>query len=314
MSPGTPTSPEYLKALVYIPPSTVVSELPYAHAPLAEIVQSFIVNVGLHTKNRWERVGRSHLNWNFKASSGRRTLPSPLPVLSQPIPSPVHSGSSVYVFHGRAFSSYEASVASVASNAAAPSTTTSTLVTLPGGSSDDMYDDDSDDEMYKVDDVSSSFVAAFDIANWEVERRGYEEREKSHKHQIHMLENEVKRLHNELEQLRSQSSRATAGSPPILLRSPFAETKSPVALIPSPVVPALTSLSFAPASALFSPTPLAPPPSPFSAPSRKTATPVRKRAKEDSDSVATPIKVKSPKVTQFKTNKVCFIVILFLND
>lgn len=303
MSPGTPTAPEYLKALVYIPPSTVISELPDAHAPLADIVQSFIINVGLHTKNRWECVSQSQLHWNFsKASAGRHTVPPPLPVQSQPIPPPVQSGSSVYVFHGHEFSS---SVPSV------PSTVSSTLINLPGGSDDSMYDDDSDNGMYKVDNISSSFITTFDIANWEAERRGYEEHEKSFKQKIHTLEDEVKHLHNELEQLMFQCSRATAGLPALLLCSPFSGEKSPVMLVSSPVVPAPNPFSFTPASTLLSPAPLVPPLSPFTAPSRKTATPLRKRPKEDLNLVVTPVKAKSPKVTQVKAQKVGFGVTLF---
>lgn len=55
-APNTPSAPEYIKAFVYLPPS-IVSEIPSAQTPTADMVQSFIENVGVHTQAQWERVG-----------------------------------------------------------------------------------------------------------------------------------------------------------------------------------------------------------------------------------------------------------------
>ncbi|KAF8163963.1 hypothetical protein BJ912DRAFT_935312 [Pholiota molesta] len=157
--PGTPTAPEYLKASVYLPPSTVIAELPDAHAPLADIVQSFIVNVGLHTKIRWERNGKNHLGWKLKQTAA--VTPLPLPAQSQSIPSPCKPGGSVYVFHGRPFDSFVPSAPSAPSVISNASTGTSATVISSELTDNDMYADDSDDDMFKGD-VTSSFVHAFD--------------------------------------------------------------------------------------------------------------------------------------------------------
>lgn len=112
-APGTPSAPEYLKAQVYLPPSTVVAELPNAHNSIAEMVQSFIENVGVPTKARWERVGRSYFGWSLKAPKSSRVFP-PLLRFSTPIP-PSAFGNSIYIFHGHSKSQPAASPSQPAS-------------------------------------------------------------------------------------------------------------------------------------------------------------------------------------------------------
>ena len=60
--PNVPNVPENTRAAVYLPPYTVVKELPEAHETITSIVQMFIEYVGIPTINRWTAAAKNHLN------------------------------------------------------------------------------------------------------------------------------------------------------------------------------------------------------------------------------------------------------------
>ncbi|KAF9473484.1 hypothetical protein BDN70DRAFT_899741 [Pholiota conissans] len=260
---GVPNAPEYMKAITYIPP-TVVAELPDSHQAIADIVQSFIVNVGLHTKLRWERIkqtkeiGRTHK---------KHAAPPPFPPHPQPIPTPLLSGSSLYVFHGQKVPTAAPEVIPSSAKAASRSakstkSKSSASSTLVPDNDDDMYDSDSDDsEMYLEDDISSSYIAAFNVADMELERRSFREKEKNYQAEIHALKKSVDEMKQEIErlqvqasdhtQLQDSTSSASRGYPTYTLQSPIPGMKTPNPSSASGSVSSLSSES----SHLFGPAP-----------------------------------------------------------
>lgn len=192
-APGTPSAPEFVKATVYLPPSTVVTELPDAHGPLAGVVQVFIENVGLHTKIRWERVAKSHLgksSMDKTSNNGARPPPS-LP-LHAPIPVPNDPGSAILTFHGRKFSMSATSTVSSISTATL-SSYSPTPTSPPSDSEDDMYVSDNAPNAGKL--ASSSLRPP----NAGCKKcRSYQEREKYYQEEIHDLKEKILNMQREI--------------------------------------------------------------------------------------------------------------------
>lgn len=90
-----PNVPENTRAAVYLPPSTVVKELPDAHETIAFIVQAFIEQVGIPTIDRWTVAAKNHLNFSL-TMSGR----APIKSYTSFIPPPVKVGYAHYIFQG----------------------------------------------------------------------------------------------------------------------------------------------------------------------------------------------------------------------
>lgn len=93
--PGTPHSPEYLKAHVAIPPH-FLRENPDCHAHIAAIVQLYIEHVGVPTVAVWTQRARAR-RWPL-SQTGSVPVPSPayLPLIPNPLPNSSH-----YTFRGR---------------------------------------------------------------------------------------------------------------------------------------------------------------------------------------------------------------------
>ncbi len=161
-SPGTPAAPEYLKAKVYLPPSTIISELPESHGPLASVVQTFLEQVALHTKLRWENVGKESFGWKLESTG---FSPSALPEI-EPFTVTAPPGSSIYVIHGRPFSQGHHSTSPSTSAISVSSSESSVTEVAPD-----------DDDMYVVEEPSSSYIAAVNEVEWDLERKGYIMRE-----------------------------------------------------------------------------------------------------------------------------------------
>ncbi|KAJ7016787.1 hypothetical protein C8F04DRAFT_1280624 [Mycena alexandri] len=119
-SPGTPVSPDYLRASVYLPPS-FLRRTPEAHPAIANIAQTFIESVGVPTVRAWVQDATA-TGWRLTQPGGpvqRNHVPDH--VL---IPLPQQTGSSHYIFRGRPFG-------------AVPSSTTAPAATTPASSADD---------------------------------------------------------------------------------------------------------------------------------------------------------------------------------
>ncbi|KAF9470953.1 hypothetical protein BDN70DRAFT_939304 [Pholiota conissans] len=313
---GIPTAPEHLKAITYLPP-IVVSELPQAHQAIADIVQSFIVNVGLHTKTRWERLKKPYL-----PNKSRKKLPLEPTISSDPIPPPLLAGSSLYLFQGRktdpSAASSTAPLSSKVNSRSAKSSVrskNSASSTLVPENDDDMYDSDSDSDMYPVqDEVSSSYVAAFDVADMEIERLGFQEKVKNFETDISLLKEsekkskdkelaykkEIKSLKQAIKTLQiSQHTQQLDSTTTFSLQSPFLGIKAPNPSIASSIS-SVSSLS-SDSSNLFAATL----PSPFlSNPVNESATPRRGNEKPKDTVVepATPSKFTSRKGTLLSSN------------
>ena len=94
--PNVPNVPENTRAAVYLPPSTVVKELPDAHETIAFIVQAFIEEVGIPTVDRWTAAAKNHLNFSLTMSGSRAPIKSYMSF----IPPPVKVGHAHYIFQG----------------------------------------------------------------------------------------------------------------------------------------------------------------------------------------------------------------------
>lgn len=275
-SPGTPAAPEYLKAKVYLPPSTVISEIPDAHGPLASMAQTFIEQVALHTKLRWERVGRESFGWKLSAKNGP---PNPLP-LTAPFVTATPLGSSIYTVNGRPFSQ--------AHHAASPSTS---AITVSSESSISVQSDaspDDDDDMYVVEEPSSSYMAAFNAVDWQIERQGYKEREEGYKHDITSLKQREKELMDRIQALEEDHIRLQLElAHETALRSTAAAPRN-TAVSPPPTIHS--------AFALEPTTPRPPPPSPFSRhdPFVHMGTPKRSAKSKEHGTPTTPMSKAKP--------------------
>jgi hypothetical protein len=95
--PNVPNVPENTRAAVYLPPYTVVKELPEAHETIASIVQMFIESVGIPTINRWTAAAKNHLNFPLTMSGNSR---APVKSYTSFIPPPVKAGQAHYIFQG----------------------------------------------------------------------------------------------------------------------------------------------------------------------------------------------------------------------
>ena len=98
--PNSPRQPEYIKSDVYFP-SYLIEEDRRLSPIISELVQKYIVNIGMPVIERWEQCARSI--WPMTQGQGGH-VPSPYP--SQPIqPDATPRGSSTFVYNGRPFSS-----------------------------------------------------------------------------------------------------------------------------------------------------------------------------------------------------------------
>jgi hypothetical protein len=98
--PNSPKSPEYIKSDVYFP-GYLIEENPRFSPIISQLVQDYIVNIGIPVIKRWELCAR--LNWRVNQGQGREV---PLPYPPQPIqPDAMPRGSSTFVYHGRKISS-----------------------------------------------------------------------------------------------------------------------------------------------------------------------------------------------------------------
>jgi hypothetical protein len=94
--PNSPRLPEYVKSDVYFPGYLIEAE-PRFSPIISELVQKFIINIGMPVIGRWEQCARSI--WPMTQGAGAGT-PSPYP--SQPMqPEAKPKGSSTFVYHGR---------------------------------------------------------------------------------------------------------------------------------------------------------------------------------------------------------------------
>ncbi|PPQ88059.1 hypothetical protein CVT25_013687 [Psilocybe cyanescens] len=100
-TPGSPSLPEFIKAHVYLPPTTVIKEILTAHATLASMVQAYIEQVGTATTSWWTQTAKTHLKFLLMQNSSGN--PSLLPQSTQLIPilSPAHSVH--YIFNGHCY-------------------------------------------------------------------------------------------------------------------------------------------------------------------------------------------------------------------
>jgi hypothetical protein len=95
--PNTPILPEYLKAHIYLPPA-FIQEYPETHECIANIIQNFIQEIGIHATLRW-KAAAGNLNWKF-TNNNPSTIPSTYPSNQPLIPEPMAPASSHYVFYG----------------------------------------------------------------------------------------------------------------------------------------------------------------------------------------------------------------------
>lgn len=95
--PGSPATPEYIKANVYIP-KMVLREIERQGRPnpVPDIVQTIIRELGVPTVTRFERAREKH--WPYRR--GRIPPPQTLPQVDG-MPMPMPAGSSRYLFYGR---------------------------------------------------------------------------------------------------------------------------------------------------------------------------------------------------------------------
>ena len=98
--PNAPRQPEYIKSDVYFP-GYLIEEDPRLSPIISELVQNYIVDIGMPVIERWERCARSI--WPMTQGEGGQI---PLPYPSQPIqPDATPRGSSTFVYNGRPFNS-----------------------------------------------------------------------------------------------------------------------------------------------------------------------------------------------------------------
>lgn len=105
VEPGTPASPEFIKAHVYIP-GTIVTEMERGGGlnTVPDLLQVIIRELGVPTLTRFNRLRKKF--WKFASQlTVPRTRPLPI-VVGMPVPIP--SGSARYTFYGRRFESREA--------------------------------------------------------------------------------------------------------------------------------------------------------------------------------------------------------------
>ncbi|KDR78505.1 hypothetical protein GALMADRAFT_208999 [Galerina marginata CBS 339.88] len=92
--PNAPKLPEYIKADVYFPGHLHGEDTSYS-ASVSDIVQKFIVDIGIPTIQRFEHCARQI--WSLTQTG---PAPSPLPQ-HDTLPSAVPPGSSTFVYHGK---------------------------------------------------------------------------------------------------------------------------------------------------------------------------------------------------------------------
>ena len=98
--PNAPRRPEYIKSDVYFP-GYLIEEDPRLSPIISELVQKYIIDIGMPVIEWWERCGRSI--WSMTQGEGGQV---PLPYPSQPIqPQATPRGSSTFVYNGRPLSS-----------------------------------------------------------------------------------------------------------------------------------------------------------------------------------------------------------------
>jgi hypothetical protein len=94
--PNAPRLPEYIKSDVYFP-GYLIEVDPRFSPVILELVQKFIVDIGMPVIDRWEQCTRSI--WPLTQGAGSRI---PLPYPSQPVqPSAIPRGSSRFIYNGR---------------------------------------------------------------------------------------------------------------------------------------------------------------------------------------------------------------------
>jgi len=94
--PNAPRLPEYIKSDIYFP-GYLIEEDPRFSPIISELVQRYLVDVGMPVIEHWERCARSI--WPMTQSEGGRV---PLPYPTQPLqPNAIPQGSSTFVYHGR---------------------------------------------------------------------------------------------------------------------------------------------------------------------------------------------------------------------
>ena len=86
---------ENTRAAVYLPPSTVVKELPDTHETITFIVQALIEQVSIPTIDRWTLAAKNHLNFSLKMS-----VRAHIKSYTSFIPPPVKVGYAHYIFQG----------------------------------------------------------------------------------------------------------------------------------------------------------------------------------------------------------------------
>ncbi|KAF9032733.1 hypothetical protein BJ165DRAFT_1410662 [Panaeolus papilionaceus] len=94
MVPGSPHSPEYIKADVYLPPA-LVHHHPLLHCYFLDTVQHFIETIGVVTVKSWVNHAKKNLGWSLTQLGNPKSNP---PMAA--IPAPV-AGTSHYIFHGQ---------------------------------------------------------------------------------------------------------------------------------------------------------------------------------------------------------------------
>ena len=95
MRPNSPHRPDYMKADVYFP-RHLINEDPRYSPMLSNMVQEFIVNIGLPVVERWERCAREM--WSLTQG---RSGEVPQPYGTQTVPASIPNGSSTFVYYGR---------------------------------------------------------------------------------------------------------------------------------------------------------------------------------------------------------------------
>ena len=94
--PNAPRLPEYIKSDVYFPGYLIEAD-PRLSPIISELVQKFIVDIGMPVIGRWEQCARSI--WPLTQGAGGRI---PLPYPSQPIqPAAIPRGSCTFIYNGR---------------------------------------------------------------------------------------------------------------------------------------------------------------------------------------------------------------------